>query len=103
MRFDDVDNDLVKIKGQVQAAGGEIVQLRGRVLDAEGQPLAGARVEIWQCGPNGRYRDADSTAPTDGFRGFGAIRTDSDGNYRFRTIRPVASCASRKGIPRPAR
>ena len=45
MRFDDVDNDLVKIKGVVEAAGGEIVRLQGRVLDQQGMPVKSAQVE----------------------------------------------------------
>lgn len=91
MRFVDVDNDLVKIDGQVKAAGGEIVRLQGRVLDADGQPLAGARVEIWQCDVRGRYlHRGDHGGPRDpGFQGFGQSLTDADGNYRFRTIKPV--------------
>ena len=91
MRFDDVDNDLVKIEGRVQAAGGEIVRLQGRVLDTAGRPLAGARVEIWQCDVKGRYlHRGDSGGPRDpGFQGFGQSITDTDGNYWFRTIKPV--------------
>ena len=91
MRFDDVDNDLVKVDGQVQAAGGEIVRLQGRVLDSGGRPVAGALVEIWQCDVKGRYlHRGDSGGPRDpGFQGFGQSLTDADGNYWFRTIKPV--------------
>ena len=91
MRFDDVDNDLVKIDGQVQAAGGEIVRLQGRVSDTDGQPISGALVEIWQCDVNGRYlHRGDSGGPRDpGFQGFGQSLTDADGSYWFRTIKPV--------------
>ena len=39
MRFADVDNDLVKIIGMVREAGGEVVTLRGRVLNGAGRPL----------------------------------------------------------------
>jgi len=55
MRFDDIDSDLVKVAGKVALAGGEIVTLAGRVLEASGTPVAGARIEIWQCDVNGRY------------------------------------------------
>ncbi|MEM6934314.1 MAG: protocatechuate 3,4-dioxygenase, partial [Pseudomonadota bacterium] len=48
-RFADDDWDLVKIEGAVRQAGGEILHLSGRVLASDGSPLAGARVEIWQC------------------------------------------------------
>lgn len=92
MRFADTDNDLVRIAGVVEQAGGEIVQLTGRVLDRAGQPVAGARVEIWQCDANGRYLHTGDRggAPRDAaFQGFGHDITDAQGRYRFRTIRPV--------------
>ena len=92
MRFGDIDNDLVKIVGAVEQAGGEIVHLTGRVLDRDGAPVAGARVEIWQCDVNGRYLhtgDRGGKARDGGFQGFGHDITGADGVYRFRTIRPV--------------
>jgi protocatechuate 3,4-dioxygenase beta subunit len=91
MRYADTDDDLVKIDGRVERAGGEIVRLRGRVLDRQGSPVAGARVEIWQCDVNGRYlhrRDRGGERDP-AFQGFGAHLTGADGVYRFRTIKPV--------------
>lgn len=92
MRYRDIDNDLVKITSQVRQAGGEIVRLKGRVLDQLGDPIASARVEIWQCDVNGRYLHrgdyrAGSNDPA--FQGFGHDITDKDGRYSFRTIKPV--------------
>jgi protocatechuate 3,4-dioxygenase beta subunit len=92
MRFDDTDNDLVKIADAVEQAGGEVVVLGGRVLDTAGNPVAGARVEIWQCDVNGRYlhrgdRGWNSRDPA--FQGFGHARSAADGSYSFRTIKPV--------------
>jgi protocatechuate 3,4-dioxygenase beta subunit len=92
MLFDDVDSDLVKVAGKVEQAGGEIVTLAGRVLDATGNPVAGARIEIWQCDVNGRYLhsgDRGGTARDDGFQGFGHDISKADGAYTFRTIKPV--------------
>ena len=92
MRFADIDNDLVRIEGRVRQAGGEIVRLGGRVLDSAGNPLAGARVEIWQCDVRGRYLhrgDRGLTSRDAGFQGFGHDLTGEDGRYAFRTIRPV--------------
>jgi len=92
MRLDDVDNDLVTVAGKVRQAGGEIVRLAGRVFDGSGRPLAGARVEIWQCDVGGRYlhrADRGGAARDAGFQGFGHDITGSGGNYSFRTIRPV--------------
>lgn len=92
MRYDDTDNDLVRIDGEVTRAGGEIVRLGGRVLDQQGAPVAGARVEIWQCDAGGRYlhhRDSGGVSRDRAFQGFGQYTTGADGRYDFRTIRPV--------------
>lgn len=92
MRFDDVDNDLVKIEGAVKAAGGEVIQLNGKLVDSDGDPLANAIVEIWQCDATGRYlhtADRRSEPRDAGFQGFGRARTDAEGRFTFRTIKPV--------------
>ncbi|MEM1298824.1 MAG: protocatechuate 3,4-dioxygenase [Pseudomonadota bacterium] len=90
----DTDWDLVRVEGQVRAAGGDVMWLVGQVLDTSGVPVPGVRLEIWQCDVNGRYhhpRDAGEGRPKDtGFQGLGAVETDGVGSYRFRTIRPVA-------------
>ncbi len=92
MRFDDIDNDLVKITGEVEQAGGEVVRLAGRVLDSAGNPIAGARVEIWQCDVKGRYLhrgDYGRNSRDQAFQGFGHDLSAADGSYSFRTIKPV--------------
>jgi protocatechuate 3,4-dioxygenase alpha subunit len=70
---------------------GQHVEIGGRVLDGDGQPVPDALVEIWQADAHGRYAHAEDTreAPlTPGFRGFGRVPTDADGRYRFFTIKP---------------
>lgn len=92
MRYADADNDLVKIADQVREAGGEVIILKGRVLDREGRPAEGARVEIWQCDAEGRYlhtRDRSRGPRDEAFQGFGHVVTGPDGAYAFRTIMPV--------------
>lgn len=89
----DHDNDLVRVAGREGVARGRITELGGRVLDAAGRPVAGARVEIWQCDANGRYhhpQDRQGFDPDPDFQGYGHFVTDDQGGYRFRTIRPVA-------------
>jgi len=92
-RFADTDWDLVKVAGRVRAAGGEVMQLSGRVLGRDGAPVAGALIEIWQCDANGRYlhsADVSATRSRDpNFQGYGVTRSGGDGGYRFRTILPV--------------
>jgi protocatechuate 3,4-dioxygenase beta subunit len=89
----DYDNDLTQNGNRHEIARGTICELTGKVLDINGAPLSGVRVEIWQCDHNGRYRHSkdDHTQPMDeNFQGFGKTITDNQGRYRFRTIRPVA-------------
>lgn len=86
------DNDLTQVDGRSERAAGQISDLFGRVLEVDGRPLAGVRVEIWQCDARGRYRhpyDRQSVAEDPNFQGFGHTFTDAEGRYRFRTIRPV--------------
>ncbi len=88
----DDDADLTRVPGREGVARGEITDLVGRVLDPDGKPIAGARVEIWQCDANGRYRHSRERASRDvdpAFQGFGFNVTGEDGGYRFRTIKPV--------------
>jgi protocatechuate 3,4-dioxygenase beta subunit len=88
----DDDNDLTRISGSSGVASGEISDLSGRLVDVNGRPLGGLRIEIWQCDANGRYRhprDPGTREPDPHFQGHGHTLTDADGRYRFRTIRPV--------------
>jgi protocatechuate 3,4-dioxygenase, beta subunit len=87
----DDDNDLTRVRGAAGVARGQITDLTGRLLDLDGKPIRGARIEIWQCDANGRYHHPDDRgpAPDPNFQGLGHHVTDADGRYRFRTIRPV--------------
>ncbi|KZN13593.1 dioxygenase family protein [Marinomonas sp. TW1] len=92
MRFNDTDNDLVKVRGKVEEAGGEVIHLHGNIRSKSGQPLVGYRIEIWQCDVNGKYLhsgDDNNIEYDTGFQGFGYDITDADGAYRFKTIKPT--------------
>ena len=86
-------------------AKGSVLYLSGRVLTATGEPVAGAKVEIWQANAAGRYphpNDDNLAAPIDEkFQGFAVTRTDSNGGYSFKTVRPAAYPAA-PGRWRPA-
>ncbi len=89
----DRDNDLVQVAGRPGIARGQVTNVIGRVLTEDGRPVAGARVEIWQCNAHGRYHHPldQRDAPLDPhFQGYGQTVTGADGAYRFRTIKPVA-------------
>lgn len=88
----DDDNDLTRVGAAAQSAAGEPTDLTGRVLDLNGRPLVGVRVEIWQCDAMGRYhhpRDTGAHRRDPHFQGHGHTLTDGGGSYRFRTIHPV--------------
>jgi protocatechuate 3,4-dioxygenase beta subunit len=83
------DNDLT---AQHEGAPiGERITVSGRVFDAEGKPLRGTLVEIWQANAAGRYRHTWDRWPADldpNFSGAGRCVTDNDGRYQFTTVRP---------------
>ncbi|MFI7618331.1 dioxygenase [Nonomuraea terrae] len=60
--------------------------VHGRVLDCDGTPLAGARVDVWQASDMGLYDTQDDAQDTGNLRGL--FTTDAEGRYAFRTIRP---------------
>jgi len=89
----DTDNDLLIVNDSLAPAVGDVTWLSGRILDARGEPMRNALVEIWQCDANGVYlhSGSDSSAKRDAhFQGFGRFLTGSTGEYVFRTIKPVA-------------
>ena len=72
---------------------GERMILTGRVLDSDGRPVPDTLIEIWQANSSGRYAHSvdDHDAPLDpNFDGAGRCLTDSQGRYRFITIKPGA-------------
>ncbi len=88
----DTDNDLLVINDSITPAVGEVTHLSGKILDAKGDPVRNALVEIWQVDANAAYihtRDPNRSKHGGNFQGFGRFLTGSDGGYYFRTIRPV--------------
>ena len=92
-QFVDHDMDLTVIKGKRGHAQGELIHLTGRVLNNQGEPVKGARIEVWQANTHGRYAHPTdiNPAPLDpNFQGYGVQVTDGEGRYRFKTIKPGA-------------
>lgn len=88
----DMDNDLVRIVGKAKEAFGKVTHIGGRVLDNNGQPVSNALVEIWQCDNTGKYNHSGDRQPQrfdEFFQGYGRTVTNENGEYRFRTIKPV--------------
>ena len=93
----DKDVDLTIVNGTSGRAEGEIIYVKGQVLDDKCHPVAGALVEIWQANKWGRYHhESDpNPAPLDpNFQGWGQAKTDEKANYSFKTIFPGAYPAS---------
>lgn len=67
---------------------GERILVQGQVKSANGGPLPGAILEIWQNGPNGLYTVQDPDQPDDNLRC--TLHADGDGNYSFSTVKPVS-------------
>lgn len=70
------------------AADGERTLVRGRVTDLEGDPIAGAEVDVWQAAANGLYENMDPEQPDMNLRG--RMLTDEAGEYAFWTTKPSA-------------
>ena len=69
---------------------GERIAITGRVLDGSGMAVADAVLEIWQADADGSYGGAHgpSSNTTPAFTGWSRKATDSEGRYRFETIKP---------------
>lgn len=69
-----------------EAERGEPTVARGRILDMEGKPIEGARVDVWQSNDIGYYDLQDVNQPEMNLRGI--FITGPDGVYWFRTVKP---------------
>ena len=88
----DTDNDLIIVNNSITPAVGEITHLSGRILGANGSPIRNATVEIWQVDNQGAYlhsRSSNRQRRDANFQGFGRFLTGSNGEYYFRTVKPV--------------
>ena len=62
--------------------------VRGHVLTTDGKPIPGALLEMWQTADNGLYENVDPDQPKSNLRR--RMKTGSEGNYAFTTIKPVS-------------
>ncbi len=66
----------------------EPVVFSGTVRDTSGQPVAGARLDVWSTAANGSYDVQDPGQTAMNMRG--VFTADDQGRYEFTGVRPVA-------------
>ena len=67
---------------------GEPTEVRGRVLTPEGKPIKGALLDVWQTAANALYSSQDPNQDLYNLRG--KFRSDDQGAFFFRTVKPVS-------------
>lgn len=67
--------------------GGPLLLAEGTIRDTDGNPIAGAELDIWQTAPNGLYASQDAEQDTYSFHGL--MTVGDDGRYAFTTVKPV--------------
>ena len=65
----------------------EEITIYGRVTDNNGTPVPNAVVEVWQTSEHGLYDLQERNGDEMDMRG--TFRSDANGNYHFRTVRPL--------------
>jgi hydroxyquinol 1,2-dioxygenase len=66
---------------------GEPLVVRGRVLDAQGNAVAGATLDVWQTNDDGFY-DVQQKGVQPGYNLRGVFTSDAEGHYWLRTVKP---------------
>lgn len=66
---------------------GPALFVEARVRDPEGNPVAGAEVDVWHSSPEGFYENQDPGQADMNLRG--TFTTDADGRFRFRSVKPA--------------
>lgn len=86
------DNDLVARAEGAENAAGIVAEFGGRLLNLNGEAVADAGIELWQTDVHGCYLHSRGMLGGKNrdplFQGYGKIRTNARGEYRFRTILP---------------
>jgi protocatechuate 3,4-dioxygenase beta subunit len=93
-----VQNRLSQVRGDLAGHGakraiGQLIRLRVRVVDEDGEPVRGAMIEAWHCNAAGKYIHPNDThdAPVDpNFYGAARLLADDSGLVELRTIKPGA-------------
>jgi protocatechuate 3,4-dioxygenase beta subunit len=71
----------------VENPSAEEIVIYGKVTGNDGTPVQGALIQIWQTSEHGLYDLQERDGAAMDMRG--NFRTDADGSYHFRTVRPL--------------
>lgn len=66
---------------------GEDMVIHGHILDTSGEPVANAKLDVWQANDEGFY-DVQQKGIQPDFNLRGVFRTGDDGRYWFRAVKP---------------
>lgn len=75
---------------------GEPLFVNGRVVDVDGNPIAGAEVDVWHASPVGLYENQDPDQAEMNLRG--KFTTNQDGRFWFRTVKMVGYPIPTNGV-----
>ncbi|MEQ1825472.1 MAG: protocatechuate 3,4-dioxygenase [Pirellula sp.] len=85
------DVDLTRKNDSSPLADGDVIAIRGKVVDMDGRVLEKTLVEVWQACATGRYNhpnDKGSNPLDPNFQYWGRMQTEADGAFAFKTIVP---------------
>jgi protocatechuate 3,4-dioxygenase, beta subunit len=89
----DMDADLTRVQGKPGIAKGEIIQVTGRVVDTQFNPIEDATIDLWQANSFGKYHHPhdNSAAPIDEhFQGWAIMLSGKNGAFTITTVMPGA-------------
>ena len=92
IKQDDYNWDLTRVESRSGRARGQLIYVRGKVFDRQGNAISNARVEIWQTDEKGNYKHTRQRSKKfdKNFQGTGFVITNEVGEYLFKTIKPKA-------------
>jgi len=88
--FHQADSPFIPLGGSIDldhVPGGESAHISGRVVGVDGEPVAGAILDLWQTAPNMLYALQDEAQSEHNLRG--KQKTDGEGRFSFITTKPV--------------
>ena len=81
------DSPEIELGGDIAGgAAGQPCWVEGTVTDTDGNPVPGARIEVWEADEDGFY---DVQYGDDRIAARGHLFTDADGSYRFWALTPT--------------